>query len=430
MIDIKILRDNPKLIKENLRKRNLSDVDVDYLLGLDKEKRELQKKIDTLRHSQKNEKERERAKVIKGQIKELEERIKEVGRKFEEKFRLIPNLVFDDVPEGKDESGNVVLREVGEKTKFDFQPKDYLTIAENLDAIDVRRAAKVSGSRFGYIKGKVAFLEMAIINFVFNLVADENFIKEVAEKNKLDVPSKALVPVFPPVMIKPEMMAGMGYLDRHSDEVYFLRDDDLVLVGTSEQSIGPMFADEVLEEDRLPLRFAGFSSCFRREAGSYGKDTKGILRVHQFDKVEMFSFVQPEHSPLEHRLFLAIEEELMQRLGLPYRVVRLCSGDLGASSASTFDIEAWMPGQDNGKGQYRETHSTSNCTDFQSRGLNIKVKDSKTRKILGFVHTINGTAFALGRTIIAIIENYQKKDGDFEIPAALKKYFPESFKLS
>jgi len=235
---------------------------------------------------------------------------------------------------------------------------------------------------------------------------------------------EGFIPVVPPVMIKAEMVRGMGYVkskvksqkSKIEEEMYFLRDDDLVLVGTSEQSIGPMHADEILQEKDLPRRYVGFSTCFRREAGSYGKDTKGILRVHQFDKVEMFSFCKPEDSIKEHKFFLSLEEKLMKLLKIPYRIVQVCTGDLSFPSASTYDLESWMPGQK----EYRETHSTSNCTDFQARRLNIRYR-AKAGK-LNFVHTVNGTAFAIGRTIIAIIENYQQKDGSVKIPEILQKY--------
>lgn len=275
-----------------------------------------------------------------------------------------------------------------------------MEIAEKLDIIDVKRASKVSGTRFGYLKGKTALLELALINLAFEVLSKEGF-----------------VPIIPPVMIKPEMMEAMGYIDTPEDraERYFLKESDLVLVGTSEQSLGPMRKDDILEEKKLPKRYVAFSSCFREEAGAYGKDTKGILRVHQFDKVEMFSICQPEKSKEEHQFLLKMEEKLMRLLGLPYRVVQLCTGDSARPSASTIDIETWLPGQ----GEYRETHSTSNCTDFQARRLNIRYR---SKKGLEFVHTLNGTAFAIGRMLIAIIENYQQKDGSVKVPKALQKY--------
>jgi len=232
---------------------------------------------------------------------------------------------------------------------------------------------------------------------------------------------KGFIPIIPPVLIKPEPFWGMGYLDRGAEDVYYLPKDELYLVGTSEQIIGPMHMNEVFEEEDLPRRYASFSSCFRREAGSYGKDTKGILRVHQFDKIEMFIFSKPEDSIKEHDFLLSVEEELMKDLKIPYQVLQICSGDLGDPAVAKYDIEAWLPGQDNGKGQYRETHSTSNCTDFQSRRLNIKFKNKATSKN-ELVYTLNGTAFAMGRIIIAIIENYQTKDGKVKVPKSLWRY--------
>ena len=243
-------------------------------------------------------------------------------------------------------------------------------------------------------------LEFALTRFAFDVLKKEGFI-----------------PVVPPVFLKPEAMRGMGYLDYNEDEMYHLEKDDLYLIGTSEQAIAAMHMNEILEAKKLPLRYAGFSSCFRREAGSYGKDTKGILRVHQFDKIEMFSFFEPENSKKEHEFLLSMEEKLMQALQIPYRVLQMCTGDLGFQAANKYDIEAWLPGQN----QYRETHSTSNDTEFQSRRLNIKYKNLKTGKN-EFVHTLNGTAFAIGRMIIAIMENYQQKDGVVKIPTVLEGY--------
>jgi len=307
---------------------------------------------------------------------------------------------LDTVPTGKDDTENIVLREEGKKPEFNFQIKDYADLGERLDIIDTQRAAKVSGTRFGYIKGGAAMLEFALVNLAMETLAKENF-----------------VPIVPPVMLKPEMMEGMGYVERGAEEIYYLERDKLYLVGTSEQSIGVMHSGETFEEKDLPKRYAGFSTCFRREAGAYGKDTKGILRVHQFDKVEMFSFCHPEKSMGEHQLLLKMEEKLMQLLELPYRVINICTGDLGDPAAAKYDIEAWLPGQN----QYRETHSTSNCTDYQARRLNIKYRDSKTKKP-EFIHTLNGTAFAIGRMLIAIIENYQQKDGSILVPKVLQKY--------
>ncbi len=275
-----------------------------------------------------------------------------------------------------------------------------MELAEALDIIDTERAAKVAGSRFGYLKGGAVMLEFALVNLAFDIL------------NK-----KGFIPVIPPVIIKPEMAWAMGYLEQtNKDEAYHLEQDNLYLTGTSEQTLGTMRAGETLRESELPLRYAGFSTCFRRESGSYGKDTKGILRVHQFDKIEMFSFVRPEDSINEHKLLLQTERELMDALKLPYQVLHICSGDLGATAAEKYDLETWLPSEN----RYRETHSTSNCTDFQSRRLSVRYqkKEGKTE----FVHTLNGTAFAIGRILIMIIENYQQKDGSIKVPEVLQKY--------
>ena len=402
MLDIKFIRENPDKVKEGCRKKQVN-VDINKLLELDKSKREDLEKIEGLRAQQNKlgKNEIQKAKEIKIKLKKLEPELEKIKKEFEGLMLKIPNLPFDEVLPGEGEKDNLVLREVGEKTKFEFQPKDYLEIAENLDLIDVKRAAKVSGSRFGYLKRQIALLEFALINFTFDILTKQGFI-----------------PIIPPVMIKPRMALGMGYPEQFDgEEAYHIEKDNLFLIATAEQSLGTMHADEILEEKDLPLRYAGFSTCFRRESGSYGKDTRGIFRVHQFDKIEMFSFCKPEDSKKEHQFFLQIEEKLMRKLKIPYRIIRICTGDLGFPVASKYDIEAWLPSQNS----YRETHSTSNCTDFQSRRLNIRYRTVEG-KGLNFVHTVNGTAFAIGRTLIAIIENYQQKDGTIIVPDVLQKY--------
>ncbi len=419
MLDIKFIRSNPDAVKKGCKSKNV-DIDIDRLLEIDSKRNDFLRSIEEIQFQKNraNEKIKESSKeekeAIITEMRELGDREDSLNKEFKEiddEFRYlmfsIPNPPFDTVPIGKDDSKNIVLRKEGEKPKFDFDPKNYLDIAENLDVIDVKRAAKVSGSRFGYLKGDVALMEFALIQLAMNIATDKGF-----------------VPVVPPVIIKPDMMERMGYIKRtfndtkkdwEGEDVYFLKDDPLLLVGTSEQSIGPMHADEIFEKKDLPIRYIGFSSCFRREAGSYGKDTKGILRVHQFDKIEMFSFCTPEESVKEHQLLLSIEEEIMKKLGLHYQVIDICTGDLGDPAASKYDIEAWMPGQ----GEYRETHSTSNCTDFQSRRLNIRYRNPDG---INFVHMLNGTALPIGRIIIAIIENYQQEDGSIRVPEVLKAY--------
>ncbi len=432
MLDIKFIRENPQLVKEGAAKKQV-DIDIDEIIALDKERRELLKKVETI-NALKNEKNKEFKNIISKEKEEViesegrssaesrqkgeaaqqkiieemkkvskeneknERNLRDVEEKLQLLLRKVPNLPFDEVPVGKSDEENVVLREEGKKKEFNFPVKDYIDIAKNLDIIDLERAAKVSGARFGILKKEAALLQFALINYALQITQKYNFL-----------------PVVPPVMIKKEMMQGMGYTERGEEEIYALEKDDLYLVGTSEQIIGPMHAGETFNKKDLPLRYVGYSSCFRREAGSYGKDTRGILRVHQFDKIEMFSFSASEKSKEEHELLLKIEEEIMKGLGIPYRVIDICTGDLGDPAAKKYDIEAWMPGQ----GEYRETHSTSNCTDFQSRRLNIRYKDQEGSK---YVHTLNGTAIPIGRVLIAIIENYQREDGSIEVPTALRKY--------
>jgi seryl-tRNA synthetase len=412
MLDINFIRENADLVKKGVAAKGLGPSVVDEALKLDEHRRKLIAEVEKLRAERNRaagEKNIEEGKRIKQELSKKEPTLKEAEKEFQEKLLEIPNLPADDVKEGKDESENEVLEKWGEPRKFsaqggsssggDFKPKDHLEIGEALDIIDVQRAAKVSGTRFGYLKGDAALLEFALISFAMETLIKEGF-----------------KPVIPPVLIKKEMMEGMGYLEHGGEEdMYELEKDGLILVGTSEQSIGPMHAGEILEAETLPLRYVGFSNCFRRESGSYGKDTRGILRVHQFDKVEMFSFVKPEESDKEHEYLLKLERKLWEALKIPYQVIKMCSGDLGAPAARKYDLEAWMPGQ----GKYREVTSTSNCTDFQARRLNIKYRDGDKT---GYVHTLNGTAFAIGRTIIAILENYQQKDGSVLVPEVLQKW--------
>lgn len=413
MLDIKFIRENSGQVKEACKRKQVN-VDIDKLLEIDKKRLETLRALEDMRAKKnkaskdivatKDKQEKEKIILAMRELDKsndtLDEKLRELEKDFNQLMLQIPNLPSGDVPAGKGEKDNLVLKEVGSKTRFDFKPKDYLKISQKLDIIDVKRAAKIAGTRFGFIKGKAALLEFALINLAF-----ENLIK------------KEFTPIIPPVMLKSEMARGTGYFEA-SDvrEAYFLPKDNLYLIGTAEQPLVAMHANEIFEEKELPKRYLGFSTCFRREAGSYGKDTKGIFRVHQFDKIEMFNFCKPEDSEKEHQFLLSLEEELMQALKIPYRVVQMCTGDLGHPAASTYDIESWIPSEN----RYRETHSTSNCTDFQARRLNIRYKNKKGN--LNFVHTLNGTAFAIGRTLIAIIENYQQKDGSILIPKVLQKY--------
>jgi seryl-tRNA synthetase len=410
MLDIKFIRENPEKVKQGLKNKG-ANVDLNEVLMLDTRKRDLIKKIDDYRafknqFSKKiiNAPPEEKQKMI-AEMKEfdrdndkLDDKLKEVDKKLQTLLRLIPNLPKDDVTIGKDGDDNQVRYKIGKPPKFAFKPLDYMEIGERLDIIDTARAAKVSGSRFGYLKRELAQLEFAIVQYAIDVLTKNNF-----------------CPIIPPVLISKKAMAAMGYMDRGADEIYKTQ-DDLYLVGTSEQSMGPMHMDEIIDENQLPLRYVAFSACFRREAGSYGKDTRGILRVHQFDKLEMFSFTRPEESDKEHAFLLKMEEKLMKGLKLPYQVINICSGDLGDPAARKWDIETWLPSEN----KYRETHSTSTCTDYQARRLNIRLrrKDGKVE----FLHTLNGTAFAIGRILIMILENFQQKDGSIKIPAVLHKY--------
>lgn len=411
MLDIKFIRENPEKVKEACQNKNvdLNGLSVDWFINSEKEKRTLQTEIENLKAEQNrisrggkdNESLISQAKEIKEKIKSLEPKLVKLEGELQNFLLSLPNIPFDDVPVGTDDSGNKVLRKVSGAFKLPFvKVKDYMELGEDLDVIDTKRAAKVAGSRFGYIKGGLAQLEFALIQFVTDVVKKENF-----------------VAVIPPVMLKDDIARGTGYFEAGDEkEAYFLSEDKLYLAGTAEQPLVAMHADEVLEAKDLPLRYLGFSTAFRREAGSYGKDTKGILRVHQFDKLEMVIFSKPEDSRKEHELLLALEEKMMKLLKLPYQVLDICTGDLGRPAAKKYDIETWLPSEK----KYRETHSSSNCTDFQARRLNIRYKDASGK--MQFVHTLNGTAFAIGRILIMIMENYQQKDGSINVPKVLQKY--------
>lgn len=437
MLDIKLIRKNKKEVEEGLKAKGVK-VDIARLLEVDEKKRGKIKDVDNLRAKQnvlsreieKLDKEKAKAqfalkvvesKTVKAQLADAEFELKALEEEFRDLMYKLPNVPLAGVPVGNDERDNAVLREVGKKTKFNFEPRDYIELGEKLDLIDTARAAKVSGSRFGYLKHEAPILEFALVQFAVSFLTDEANIRAIIHEKGLNIKPKPFIPVVPPVLVRPEAMRAMGYMERGADEIYHLEKDDLYLVGTSEQSVGPMHQDEVFEEETMPHRHIAFSTCFRREAGSYGKDTRGILRVHQFDKAEMFVFSTPETSAYEHQLLLGIEEKLMSLLGIPYRVLNICTGDLGDPAAAKFDIEAWLPGQNDKKGEYRETHSTSNTTDFQARRLNIKYRKSKGGDS-EYLHMLNGTAFAIGRIIIAILENYQEADGSVRIPEILQPY--------
>ena len=411
MIDIKLIRENPQEIKKKIKDRGV-DIDTDHILKLDTEVKELSTSVQKLREERNkaaSEKDIKKGRKIKEELRKQEERLRISERNLEELLLQLPNIVLHKVPVG-DASKNEVIKTEGSPPKFSFAPKDHLELGENLGIIDTKRAAKVSGTRFGFLKGDAALLEFALIQFVLEKLLPENFI-----------------PIVPPVLLKSDITEGLGYWQLGGNEnYYFVRDFelseskkeknvDLYLVGTGEHAVVPMHKDEVFNIKDLPKRYLVFSSSFRREAGSYGKDTRGIFRVHQFDKLEMVSFVRPKDDEIERKKLLETAEKLVADLGLPYQLVRLATQDLAFPSAETIDIEIWMPSQN----KYRETHSISTTTDFQARRLNIKYQAGNERS---FVHILNGTAFAIGRTIIAILENYQQKDGSILVTKVLQKY--------
>ena len=416
MLDIQFIRDNPEKVKKGVSARQLDPKLVDEVLSLDKKRRELLAEIEELR-AKRNQaakaKKVEEGKKIKLQLQKLEPELRKTESEFKEALYQIPNIVAPDVPEGKDESENKVLRKWGEPKKFDFKPKDHMELGEALDIIDTKTSSKVSGARFNYLKGDAVKLQFALIQFAFETLTDQKIVKEIAKS--VENPSGGpFVPVVPPVIAKSEVMKRMDRFDPIEDR-YYLEKDNALLIGSAEHTLGPMHMDEVLAEKDLPIRYLGYSTSFRREAGTYGKDTRGILRVHQFDKVEMESFTAPEHGEVEQELMIAIQEYLMQKLEIPYQVVVMCSGDMGKPDYRQIDIECWMPGQ----GKYRETHTSDYMTDYQARRLNTKVLIKGKAE---FVHMNDATVFAIGRTIIAILENYQQKDGSVVIPKVLRKW--------
>ncbi len=418
MIDIELLRNEPEKVKKAVAAKNYDPKMVDEFMKLDDEWRRLTKDIGDKRAEQKKLSEKrdvEGGKKNKEEIKALEEKTADVERRRMEIWEKVPNIPSADTPVGKDESENKVLRKNGEPKQFDFEPKDHVALGEALDIIDIESAGKISGSRFAYLKGEAALLEFALIQYGLEILTNPKVMESVARGVKPGYSAKPFVPVIPPVMIKPEVFQRMGRLEPKEDR-YHIPSDDLWLIGSAEHTLGPLHMDQTISEDQLPIRYLGFSTAFRREAGSYGKDVRGILRVHQFDKLEMESFAVPEDGVTEQEFFVAIQEYLMWSLELPYQVIICSTGDQGDPDARHLDIETWIPSQK----KYRETHSADYMTDYQARRLGTRVrrKNGKTE----FAHMNDATAFAIGRTLIAIMENYQRKDGKIEVPKVLQKY--------
>jgi seryl-tRNA synthetase len=429
MLDIKFIRKNPDKVKEVCRKKQ-AEVDIDKLLEIDRKRIELSQAIDDMRAKKnkaskdivatKDEKEKEeiilKMRELDRNNDKLKENFKAIEKEFKELMLKVPNILLEGVPEGKDETENKVLRKWGKPGKFGFKAKSHVELGKSLDLIDTKTSAEVVGARFCYLKKQAVLLQFALIQYALEVLTSKKHIKKIADSIKKGYSDKTFIPVVPPVMIKPDVFRDMARLsDADKDERYYLPKDDLYLVGSAEHTLGPLHMNQILNEKDTPLRYVGYSTCFRREAGTYGKDMKGILRVHQFDKLEMESFTVSENSVLEQDFFVAIQEYLMQSLKLPYQVVAICTGDIGAPDARQIDIETWIPAQN----KYRETHTADLMTDYQARRLNTRVK---RKDKMEFAHMNDATAFAIGRTLIAILENYQQKDGSILIPGVLQKY--------
>ena len=397
MLDPAILKDNLEVLESNISRRNL-DIDVSHLISLNEERKSLRFNAEQKRSQQKelgkqianadnSEKEKllDKASELSNDVKLLFEQVDKKDEEFLNLWIKIPNLISSTSPDGKSENDNLEIKKVG-NVKEISNPKDHLEIASKLNLIDVEKASEVSGSRFAYLFGDLVKIEFNLVSWALNKLSDKGF-----------------TPTVPPVLVRENALYGTGFFPDDAEQVYEIPNDDLYLVGTSEVPLAALHTNEIIDLEELPIRYAGFSTCFRREAGTYGKDTTGIFRVHQFDKVEMFSFCNPEKSEEEHEFILSVEEELLQSLEIPYRVVDVCAGDLGASAAKKYDIEAWIPSQNT----YREVTSCSNTTDYQARRLNIRAKKEGNTSVL---HTLNGTAIAVGRILIALIENNQNED--------------------
>ena len=424
MLDIRYIRENPDKVQQAARNKGY-DVSIAELLELDEERRELQQQVDALRERRNANAAQmkggrpeqsliDEGKQIKLELAEREGYLGNADAAYVKLLKQVPNMPTDDVPIGASEDENVEVKVVGDIPQFDFEPKNHYEIAGAKGWLDKERAAKVAGSRFAYVLGDMVLLEQAIIQFVMNSLTNEAVIKQITADAGLDVSTRPFVPVLPPLMIKTEPYDQMDRL-QPSDDRYKIEGEELWLQGSAEHVLGSMHAGETFDSNQLPLRYLGFATSFRKEAGTYGKDMEGIIRMHQFDKLEMESFTTAEDSLDEHKFFVAVQEYLLQQLGLPYHVLQKCTADIGKPNARGIDMEVWLPGQ----GKYRETHTADYMTDYQARRLNTRVR---TEDGLELIHTNDATAFALGRAMVAIIENYQTAEGDVRVPDALQPY--------
>lgn len=426
MLDIQFIRDNPELVQEKSKQKGYN-VDVSVLLKADDERRNMLGQVEALRQERNQNADAlkggkpdaaqiQAGKRIKTELVEAENRLAEADERFIMALKAVPNVPLDYVPVGTTEDENQVAKTVGEPPKFDFTPKhDYELGAAN-DLIDKERAAKIAGARFAYLKGGLVRLQFVIVQFVMQTLGDEAFIKKIVEENGLNVSTKPFTPVIPPAMLRTEPYAASSRLDA-AEITYKLADDDLWLNASAEHTLCTMYWNEILPEAMLPVRYLGYSTSFRREAGSYGKDVEGIFRLHQFDKLEMESITTPETGLDEHKLHIAIQEYLVQQLGLPYQLLQKCTADIGKPNAAGVDINAWFPGQN----AYRETHTADYMTDYQTRDLKIRMRRTQDGKV-ELAHTADATAFAMSRTLKALMENYQTADGNIRIPEVLRPY--------
>jgi len=424
MLDIRFIRDNAKRVQEAAGQKGYK-VDIAALLKLDDERRGLLGKAETLRR-ERNElsaslkqgkpapEQIDRGKQLKAELAELDERLRPIEEQYMTALKAVPNMPADDVPVGASEDDNVVAKTVGDKPTFDFVPKSHWQLGEAKGWIDKERAAKVAGARFAYLKGDLVRLHMALIQFALDRLMDERVIKEIANQNHLEVSTRPFTPILPPLLIRTEMYDAMDRLEPRDDR-YKIEGEELWLQGSAEHVLGSMHAEEIFDETQLPIRYVGYATSFRKEAGTYGKDMEGIIRMHQFDKLEMESLTTAETSYGEHLLLIAIQEYLMQQLGLPYRVLNKCTYDIGKPNARGVDIEVWFPSQD----KYRETHTADYMTDYQARRLQTRVRRADGEVEL--VHTNDATALSQ-RPLIAILENFQQADGSILVPEVLRPY--------
>jgi seryl-tRNA synthetase len=442
MLDIQFIRENPDEVADKSKQKGY-DVDVKELLKLDEDRRKLLQQVEDLRRQRNDlasrtkgakpsDEQIKKGKELKEKTAGLEQKLNPIGKKFLAMLKTVPNMPLQEVPIGKSEHENRIAYKKGEPNKFDFKPRTHWEIAKSKDWIDKERAAKVSGSRFAYIKGDLVKLQFALIQFTIDTLTDQKKLEEIITSNNLKTSSKPFTPVLPPYMIRTEVFDAMDRLEPKDDR-YKIEEDDLWLQGSAEHVLGSMHMREDIPYDELPLRYLGYATSFRREAGNYGKDTEGIFRMHQFDKLEMESITDEKSGLEEHKLLIAIQEYLMQQLGIPYQVIEKCTADIGKPNARGIDIDAWLPGQ----GKYRETHTADYMTDYQARRLNMLYRrfvaapetdklQTETVSSAGsktfLVHTNDATAFAMGRTLIAIIENFQTKDGKVRVPKALQPF--------